>query len=470
MGRFTILLLFSCLIISKATAQVTVNGFSGGNTDTPVQLFKQLDPISGRELFISAIVPDSEGRFSFTIENEDVSELFIRSGVHNNHFFIEGSENISLILHPYTPLSATESRNPFFEYQNVLCASSDTSDLNNRILRIENIYSDAYEEILSAPSIDKADSVGALSVLQIGETIISEQSTFIHNWGISRIASLKLLLVRDLESRREIVKSTEASFDPANRANVEMVNDVFSKLLRELSVASDGSIVRSTLNGRKLFTELQDFAISESGINNRRMIEYILLKNLYTEYYSTYFSREGCFNMIRWMGRNGTYEFNRTMAVEIGDRIARLLPGSPIPDFAIGGEEEKLYTPSQSKGKFLLITFGLSDSWLTISEFSLIKRWIELYGDHLEVVTILCDNDYSDAVRRMTQNGFSWKMVDGSSDRSITDLYEVRFYPSFFLADPDGTIIRAHAPMPSENLQQILLEELRPYLINNLPE
>lgn len=465
-----LLLLIPLLILSLTVSgePVTVTGSTGGNVNSPVRIYRYSDMVTMQEIFIASMLPDVNGRFAFTVDNEGVNEYFVRNGIHENHFFLDNGEDIDLVLYQYIPIPQSALQNPFFEYIRVYAGSSMGSDLNNRILNFEAASAEATDIITRALS-GRGEAVDTDSLLNclVAE---SEGNAFFSNWVTWRVARLELLPVRDRDSRREIVLALEDSFDPGNRACTEMVQAVYQNLLRELSSEAGGNIIRETIRAGSTAAPLASYANSAGGIMNREMIEFILVQSLYREYYNNYFDREGSYSMIRWLGRNAQYQSVRDIALLAGEKLRKFIPGSPLPAFSLPGADANSWSPASWRGKFLLLNFGRSDSWSTISEFGLLKQWHTQYGEYLAIVTILCDDDYQAGLEKMRTGGFDWMILDGSEAVDVSDMYEVKYFPSFYLADSQGNIILAPAPFPSENLLQILLEKLIPYLPDNIPQ
>jgi len=466
-------LFYTCLSLLLTTSGLTggevyVSGYAGGNRSDKLSLYTYSDPVTRRETHIKTIYPGDDGRFSLVIDNEGVNEYFLRNGAHDNHFFIDGSNPVDLVLVPYRPMSPAESGNPLIEYISVHAASTTSNDLNNMISRFESLYLDATNRITSAimrgAKSNERDSVLNLLI----EASPVGEHPFLDSWIAYRIAGLKLSGINDPARRNSILLEVESLFDPANRSCTSFIEDHFSYLLRELASGKDGIVVRGTLVKRTAYDPLAEFASSVTGVNEKSLIEYILISNLYLEYYSNYFNHDDILVALKWFSNYAGTDYGQSLAATISEKIGRFVTGAPLPGFRLKGPGGDIYTPGSWEGRFILLTFGRSDSYTTISEYNLLPRWKEQYGEYLQIVTILCDDDYEKGMSKMKGLGYKWLMLDGSGNKELNLLYEVGFYPAFFLADTEGKIIRAPAPFPSENLMQVFQEKLQPYLLDDI--
>lgn len=448
--------------------EVVVSGYAGGNMSDIIRVYSFTDPFSGREKELQTLFPAADGKFRILLDNEGVGEYFIRNGAHDNHFFIDGSTNIDLVLAPYKRLTGAEIQNPFFEYVTIHAASRADDDLNNMIRRFENLYLEAAGRISSIIESGARPGEKDSIIESLGETADRGKHYFFDTWVIYRTAGLKLSGINDPGRRDDILLQVEELFDPASRSCTGFIENHYSHFMRELASGREGDIVRRTLEAGNTARPLVDFASSSTGINYRPLAEYIIIMNLYLEFYSNYFNSKDIFPLIIWFSTSAESGSCRDLSQIISERLGRFLPGAPVPDFSLTNPAGDISTPASWKGKFLLLSFARSDSYTTLSEYNLLVRWKEQYGEYLEIITILCDDDFTSGSAKMSANGYKWLMLDGSGNEKLTSLYEVRFFPTFFLADPAGKFIRAPAPFPSENLMQVFQEKLQPYLLDNI--
>ena len=214
--------------------------------------------------------------------------------------------------------------------------------------------------------------------------------------------------------------------------------------------------------------DLQELVVEDWQLTNRRLLEYVKVFNLYNEYYSTFFRREGSYELLKWYSGNGVYELTRELASRMVARIERFQKGSLPAGFSLPGEDGARLSVNELEGRYVLLSFANSESWQSLSEFNIMKGWISEMGGDVAIVTILTDPDYSKAIRKMRSLGYDWIFLDGSNSPGLERSYDVRTYPAFYLLDREGKIHTAPAPMPSENLFRLIMGQLQKDLLQNV--
>ena len=160
--------------------------------------------------------------------------------------------------------------------------------------------------------------------------------------------------------------------------------------------------------------------------------------------------------LLSSVGTGGSSQFLKELAVKIKERILMLSVSTNPPEIKLPDINGRQYTLNDFSDKFLLISFARSDNSFSIAEYGILNTWLNRYREKLQVVTILRDNDFRRAVSRMSDYGFSWIMLDGSSADMLEYLYDVKLYPSFLLIDQAGLIVMRNCPFPSENLEALI--------------
>lgn len=115
------------------------------------------------------------------------------------------------------------------------------------------------------------------------------------------------------------------------------------------------------------------------------------------------------------------------------------------------------------KGKFVYI-----DLWATWcgpckAEIPFLKKVEKAYhGKNIEFVSVSVDrqNDYETWRTMVKEKELTGIQLYAKQDRSFVDAYKVLTIPRFILIDPQGKIVNANAPRPSNNKLIKLFEEL----------
>ena len=150
-----------------------------------------------------------------------------------------------------------------------------------------------------------------------------------------------------------------------------------------------------------------------------------------------------------------------------------LARGNPAPEldfFDTDGIKVKL---SELKGRLLYLNFWASWSEWSIQEF---PYWEKLRNDfdgyEVDFISVSMDfmtdkNKWVYIVDKQKLGGT--QLIHDPESNSFKEQYFINDLPRYLLIDPQGNIISAHAPRPSENMELVLKNLLnkRPWLSDN---
>jgi hypothetical protein len=462
-----VLLLPSLFCPGQISAEeLLITGYAGGNSDSPILLYRYADPVSRHDSFIDVTLPDSSGRFSFTVENRGITHYFIRNGKHDNHFFAGDTSRIDLICYPYEPLYEGVVSDPFFSFERIDAADNNSCSINNRISALEEKYESALirqsgqlqtnpEQLLSGDSLYS----------DLCADIADDQ--FVIAWSRYREASLRLAHMANMKHRRETLREYDNYFDPENGAATELVTALYQGFLRELLAMNGGDVIAGVMERGENPALMIDMTVRETSLG-RESAEYLLLDNLYREFFDSRFDRVDVASVTAWFIENGVSDRIRGVARSLHHLMRGVLPGGELPGFRLKGSDGESYSQESFSGRHLLLVFLDTRSFITWPEIELLKKNITPYLDYIEIVAILCDPDFEKARSSMKGRGYNWLMLDASAEYELQSVFNTRPLPLFVLAGPEYKVISRPAPWPSESLFKLIGTTLQPYLLNDV--
>ena len=241
-------------------------------------------------------------------------------------------------------------------------------------------------------------------------------------------------------------------FLPANQAYLDLVEQKYSGTFRNILSGDKSDLLLASVYSVSL-SDLRKVVLSNARISDPQLLDYIILMNLYSEFYLGSIARDPIIRLMNLLAGQGASLYIEVLATTVIKSMTALLPGNEPPEFSLPDESGKKYSPDMFRGKFLLLSFARTDLKITLMEYGLLKMWNSKYRNDLQVVTILKDEQFDEAMARIRNNEFEWIFLNGS-DSDILDFdYDIRLYPSFMLIDREGKILNNTCPMPSENLE-----------------
>jgi thiol-disulfide isomerase/thioredoxin len=139
--------------------------------------------------------------------------------------------------------------------------------------------------------------------------------------------------------------------------------------------------------------------------------------------------------------------------------LQTLMPGKPAPDFEFYDSNDKKYTLSDFKGKYLLIDVWGAYCGPCIKEAPYLNQIVLDYkGKNIEFIGTCLENNKEIWLKRIKEYklGGIQLTVKGGWDSQFKKDYQIPWIPTYILIDKEGKIINARASKPSENLRDLL--------------
>ena len=145
------------------------------------------------------------------------------------------------------------------------------------------------------------------------------------------------------------------------------------------------------------------------------------------------------------------------------ERLKPLSPGNPAPDFEILDVTGKIARLEDFSGKYLLIDVWSHDCGPCIREIPRLEDIKhELEARNIEIVTV-CLSDEEAWKNKMAElelpDEGQFRLENGWGSPFNNNYLRGAGVPTYIIIDPDGKIVNARAPFPSQGMKE-LLEEL----------
>lgn len=128
---------------------------------------------------------------------------------------------------------------------------------------------------------------------------------------------------------------------------------------------------------------------------------------------------------------------------------AKIVAGSPAPDFTLKTADDKNFTLSSLRGKYVVLDFWGSWCGWCIKGIPKMKRYYDRYKSKLEIVGIDCNDTPERWLAAVEEHRLPWINVRNPKDvpaaEDISVEYAVSGYPTKVIIGPDGLIIGKYA-------------------------
>lgn len=461
----SLIILLSSLILAR---DIQVNGFAPGGSGKYIELYSQPDPVTAHSDLIERIQISDDETFSLKIHCDTICWFRLRYSIYEIIFVAREGNSYELELPYYKEKTRDERLNPFFTYIPTHIYLAGTENTNNEIKYIDSLfykYGNLHTSsmVLGKPPVNK-DSL-LRSFAHIEESLSEEYAKWYFEY---RYCFMKMVFRKQLVPGSEDITLLNERFLPDMPAYVRLVGILFNEYLKRLANDSQTASLRGYINSGGPYDKIVKLIQQAGMIKNTSLTEFVMLLNLYGEYYSGGFIKEGVENIFRWMSEHAVNEYNRKLAGLIIEKINRLKPGNIPPDFMLEDRRGSIYTLDSLRGKYTLLAFGNSELPETKYELDILKNWTGEYKDRLAVVVILLDEDFDSSLERLRAGNYDYTFLDGSKSTSLVRDYEIKYIPSFYFLNSDLRLILSPAILPSENLKSSVVLQLSDGLMDDI--
>lgn len=133
------------------------------------------------------------------------------------------------------------------------------------------------------------------------------------------------------------------------------------------------------------------------------------------------------------------------------------------PIFALQDINGDTLRLSDFKGKIVILDFWGGWCPWCIKGFPALKAAYKKYAGHIEIIGIDCNESEADWKKAVAQNSLPWKQViNGSGDHDILSLYGVNAFPTKFIINEKGNIVKMSVGEDPDffiSLEQLLSKE-----------
>jgi peroxiredoxin len=197
------------------------------------------------------------------------------------------------------------------------------------------------------------------------------------------------------------------------------------------------------------------------ALTNDTLIDLVILKGLHDAFYTGIISEYRSFpkkQLIMTLDSMiccaMTPEF-KMIAKNIKEKVSQMMPGTEAPSFSLLNLDSVPISLSEFRGKYLYLNFFDIRSYSFLNELSLLSNISKKFPKELDVITIICNGNVSQAKELIQKNDYKWHFLISENPKKIISNYNIKVLPGFYLIDPYGKIILAPAPGPDNNFEKI---------------
>ena len=424
-ARIACLLLFSCASLAAFAQTISIQGTAPGYAGTTLRFCTYSDYITYTEDHIVQCSVDSTGTFSGagTLSHEGM--VFARSGIYFIYFYAIPNGTYTLYLPPYETKSLADSLNPFYEELPIHAGVHTTakSDINRLMLEgdckpVGNADYEAYcryrEGMAKYQSVRQ--KVRAVSV-----NYFRDQPVLYHN-----------------------------------EAYMDLFNQIYGRYFE--FAHRQHARLSAIINQQAGLAALKIFLLHDSTFHDNALLELVILKNLYDNFYANIFRHEGLLALVKEIEAATPYHEHKNIAGNIIRRVTLLMPGYAPPPFELYDTGGNLHHLDDFKGKALYLIFCKVFNYSVINAFEKLFTLHNVYRDVVDVAVISVDEDATQLKAFRDNERYRWRFLHYSRNPDILKQYDIKALPTYFLLDKEGKLLLSPAPSPLGNIEDVFMK------------
>jgi len=421
------------------------------------------DFITATETEVGRCKVDVNGNFTCSIKILETTYVFSYLGIYKIYFFAEPTKKYNLILPPREDKTEAQRLNPFFRETDmqVGIANIDKNDINYLINSFDLRFNENFDQIVieAYKGKSQANIDSLISIMELKYSACQNQ--YFNNYRKYRYGLLKQVTFykKSTSISNELFLNKSALY--SNPAYMELFNLVYDKYFLFFSRTTSGNIIFKNISQDKSLSDLKETLSDNEVLSNDTLMEMVILKALYDEFFSDNFSRSALLTLLDSVYRTTKNAEHLLIAENIRAKITKLLPGFVPNNFTLFDVNDKAVTLDKFEGKYVYLNFCTTTSYTCLQEFPLLDKLYQKYGKHLEIVSISADKEVEDLKSFMKNSGYSWTFLHYGNKPDIIKDFDVRAYPTYFLIGPDRKLIYSPAPSPKENFEMKFFQILR---------
>jgi hypothetical protein len=458
---FLILLFCFFLLPDTGAQKIHINAFGEGYENAEIRFYAFSDPVTLQPVQILKIKADDKSHISVDIDCNGTKQLIIKTGIYSFILFVEGSKSYNLSMPRFEKKTDEEETDPFFQESKLIPeVINDTGCLNNLISDFEAQFNSVYDSVSARIFYNRKTNEIPLLIENLNKFPVTDSIRFYSDYVRYKKSMLELMTFKPMDDKIRATHYLNDNIDFSNPAYTELIQQLFNGYLKTLSGGNLRTGISMAIYNAS-FLQLKNAVMKDSKISNDQLLEYVILLNLYEEFYSNGFEKGVLIKLIDDMTATSSYPYIRTISAIVSEKVGRFLPGSEFPSFKLINTGGDTVSSDDFKGKYILLSFARSNSYTSLMEFSIIKMWQNKYEKDLKLLTILTDNDFEKGVTKLRKAGYIWELLNGSDIEPLLLFYEIKILPTFILLDREGRVIMAPCLLPSEELELMIFNKIQ---------
>jgi peroxiredoxin len=443
----------SILLTINISAQKTeLKGKAPKYAGEELTFYTYSDYITRDTLQLASARVDKDGFFSCILKLEEIRKIYTDLGVYKGYLYVDPGKEYELVLPEKKEKNKAQKLNPYFKGVPVHIGIKNSSpeELNYQI----NVFSSQYDKIINknANNIKNLSQIRD-SIYTLLDSTVQSDNPYFQNYKKYKLGGLKVSLgypankiKKELLANEKVLYNNPAYMDLVSTLYQDYFKDMFSKY---------GYKIYYIINQLKSYPKLDSLVREDWILNdNDKLRGLILLKNLHDAFYDKSFSRKAVIQIIDSMQQAINHTENLRIAGNIKEKNQVLEVGDQAPPFCLYNKDSNQLCLEDLKGEYIYLGFCNSLNYSCIKHYSIMENLYKKHKKHFKIVIISNADKFSQMKRFVEHHGYPWTFLHLGNNQKLMNDYNVKNMPAYFFINPEGKLVLAPAPMPSENIEE----------------
>lgn len=455
-GGVLILIMFFSLVKAE---KVTIHGKAKGYEGNRVSIITYKDYISKLPNIIAETKVKEDGTFEVSCDLDEIEYARLKVNHSTSIIYLQPGANYYVTF----PIPSKKDIQTLDDIDvDMYFDSLDVLDINNLILDFDyrfDYFVSKYRLILNKPEFK-------FQIDTFKQKITHAYREVKNPWFINYVyySTAQLEMISDLEEAEGMGRVYV--YDQYIKAkHIDYNHDKYMQLFNQFYY-EPFSIVSAQLEEKiayaintKASMKLLSKAFEKSTFTYEQNIrELVLIKGLMENYHNINYDKEHILIILDSLSNFAHLEENRQVAKNVYEKLTYLTKGSAAPDFKLLNLKGDTISLSQFKGQFIYLGFWSTWNTTSLSELKLYPGYKKRYGESIVYISVNMDEKKEDFENYMKEHpDYDWYFLDGNSLDNVSEIYNLKAIPSYFLIDEEGKLRQSPAlrPLPSGTFKSI---------------
>ncbi|MBQ9470837.1 MAG: TlpA family protein disulfide reductase [Bacteroidales bacterium] len=457
------LLVICALLPPAACGAVRVHGAAPSHSGDQLRFYIYSDYITATEREVGRCTVADDGHFECPLQIDETCMVMCHLGVYRAYFFAEPGRSYELALPPKEAKTEAQRLNPFFREVDMQLGvvGVGPDELNFLINAFDLRFNEHFDQLVRDAYLGRSRMNIDSLIARIDARFEGATHPFFNDYRRYRYGLLKQVTRYQKSKTISDEYFLRSPVRYANPAYMELFNMVYDKYFFFFSNTPQGKTLGTDISRDKSLEQLRRTLGNNQVLANDTLKEMVIMKGLFDEFFNDDYSRSALLDILGQLYRSVVSTEHYVIVENIRSRITRLLPGFVPTPFELADTSGRLVSLDQFEGRYVYLNFCATSSYTCIQEFALLQQLYGRHSKHLEIVTVLTDDNREDISRFLRSTGYSWTFLHYGNRPEVIKDYDVRAYPTYYLIGPDQKLVMSPAVSPQEGFEARLFQHMR---------